>query len=154
MTGTAENGWLLSIERHIAAPPQTVWNILKNRMEEFWCPKPWRAEIVEQDWRPGGRSAMVMHGPDGEYHPMEGIFLEVEEGRRFTFTDAMTSEFMPKPAFMIGTIEILPDQDGTLYRGYCRHWTEEAMKRHEEMGFFEGWKIVADQLATLAEGEV
>ena len=24
------------------------------RVEEWWCPKPWTVEIVEQDWRAFG----------------------------------------------------------------------------------------------------
>jgi uncharacterized protein YndB with AHSA1/START domain len=34
-----------------------------------------------------------------------------------------------------------------------RHWSEEALKRHQEMGFEPGWTQVAAQLAELAEGE-
>jgi uncharacterized protein YndB with AHSA1/START domain len=32
-----------------------------------------------------------------------------------------------------------------------RHWSAEATKRHEHMGFHVGWGIVTDQLAALAE---
>ena len=35
----------LSITRTIAAPPAKVWDIMTNRIEEWWCPKPWRAEF-------------------------------------------------------------------------------------------------------------
>jgi len=51
-------------------------------MEEWWCPKPWTVEIIEQDWHAGGRSAMVMRGPNGEEMPQEGVFLEVSPGKR------------------------------------------------------------------------
>ena len=30
-----------------------------------------------------------------------------------------------------------------------RHWTEEARKQHEEMGFYQGWGQCADQLNEL-----
>ena len=144
----------LSVERHIAASPQTVWQIMTERTSEWWCPKPWRVEIVEQDWRAGGRSAMIMRGPEGEEMPMEGIFLDVVPQQRFIFTDAMTAEWQPHDAFMIGGFEIAPgDKGGTQYRAWARHWTEEAMKQHLEMGFKDGWSTVADQLAALAESE-
>jgi uncharacterized protein YndB with AHSA1/START domain len=48
----------LSVTRLIDAPVDTVWKIATERLEEWWCPKPWTAEIVEQDWRAGGRSAV------------------------------------------------------------------------------------------------
>jgi len=55
----------LSVERFIAAPPETVFKVWTGRREEWWCPKPWTTEVIEQDLRPGGRLAMVMRGPAG-----------------------------------------------------------------------------------------
>lgn len=142
----------LSITRHIAAPLKKVWDVLANRQEEWWCPVPWHAKIVEQDRRPGGRSAMVMYGPDGEEMPQEGIFLAWDEGRRFIVTDAVTHDFQPSGPFMIGIWEIAPEGDGTRYTASARHWTEEAMASHAEMGFEQGWNACADQLQALCEG--
>jgi uncharacterized protein YndB with AHSA1/START domain len=31
------------------------------------------------------------------------------------------------------------------------HWSEEAMREHEQMGFHEGWGKTADQLEDLAK---
>ena len=31
------------------------------------------------------------------------------------------------------------------------HWDEATAKRHEEMGFIEGWGACADQLVALAQ---
>lgn len=151
MTGTSSNGFELSVTRHIAAPPARVWEIMTKRMAEWWCPKPWTVEIIEQDWRAGGRSAMVMHGPDGQNFPNEGIILEVVPGRRWVSTDAFTAGWVPHEAFMVGTWEIAPESDGTRYTASARHWSEDAMKRHTEMGFMPGWSTAADQLAALAE---
>ena len=44
-----------------------------------------------------------------------------------------------------------PEGTGTRYTARVRHWSEEATKRHEAMGFSEGWGIVTDQLAEIAE---
>lgn len=144
----------LSVTRLIDAPVDLVWRIATERMPEYWCPRPWRTEIVEQDWRSGGRSAMIMHGPEGERHEMEGVFLEVTPGRRFVFTDAYRAGWIPQPEmFMTGIIEFTEEGDQTRYTGTARHWTAEARTRHESMGFTEGWSTVADQLAEIAEAE-
>ena len=45
----------LSVTRYIAARPETVWDVMVNRQAEWWCPKPWRAEVDLQDRRAGGR---------------------------------------------------------------------------------------------------
>lgn len=152
MTGTADNGWALTTSRTIAAPPANVWAAMTMRMEEYFCPRPWRCEVVEQDFRAGGRSATIMHGPDGERHENEGVFLEVVEGVRFVFTDAYRPGWIPSgQPFQTGTFEIAPEGDGTRVTGTARHWNEETMQRHEEMGFSAGWPVVFDQLAELVE---
>lgn len=142
----------LSVNRFIDAPPGKVWDVMTNRQEEWWCPKPWRAEIIEQDKRAGGRSSMMFKGPDGEESPQDGIFLAWDEGKRFVSTDAVTPDFQPAGPFMIGVWEIAPEGSGTRYTATARHWTEEAAKQHEEMGFTEGWGACADQLKELCEG--
>ncbi|MBN8831655.1 MAG: SRPBCC domain-containing protein [Sphingomonadales bacterium] len=142
---------ILSVSTYIDAPPQKVWEILTARQEEWWCPKPRRVEIVEQDWRPGGRAAMIMHGPNGEQMPQEGVFLEVAPGSHFISTDACTVGWKPAAPFMVGKWAIEPEGEGTRYTGSAQHWTQEAYTQHKEMGFLEGWGAVAQQLKALCE---
>jgi uncharacterized protein YndB with AHSA1/START domain len=141
----------LSVTRYIAAPPATVWDVLVNRQEEWWCPRPWRVEIVAQDRFPGGRSAMIMRGPDGEEMPHDGIMLAWEEGRRFASTDAIVGDLEPSGPFMIGIWEVEPEGEGTRYTARARHWSDEARDQHEAMGFVQGWEGCAAQLAELCE---
>lgn len=141
----------LSVTRYIDAPPEKVWDVMVNRQEEWWCPVPWRAEIDCAERRAGGRCEMTFHGPDGEKMPQNGIYLAYDEGRRFVTTDAVVGDFEPEGPFMIGIWEIAPEGDGTRYTARARHWTDEARKQHEEMGFEPGWGACADQLKTLCE---
>jgi uncharacterized protein YndB with AHSA1/START domain len=142
----------LSVERRIDAPVEDVWRTMIDRFDEWFCPRPWRAEARDIEWRPGGRSLVVMHGPDGEEMPNEGVILEYETNRRFVFTDAFTAGWHPSGPFMVGLFEIAPDGDGTRFTATARHWTDEALEQHRAMGFESGWSAVADQLKTLAEG--
>jgi len=143
----------LSITRFIAAPPEKVWDVLANRQEEWWCPKPWYAKIDEQDRRPGGVCNMTMYGPDGEVAPQIGIYLAYEEGKRFVSTDTVRfdGDFVPNGPFLIGFWEVEPEGTGTRYTARARHWTEEAMKQHADMGFLEGWNACTDQLQEICE---
>ena len=59
----------------------------------------------------------------------------------------------PAEAGMIGFWEIEPEGSGTLYTARARHWDAEAMERHREMGFDEGWGAVADGLKALCEAD-
>ena len=141
----------LSITRFIAAPPARVWDVMTGRIDEWWCPKPWRAVFDPLVRKAGGISNCTMYGPDGEVHPNPGMVLAWDEGRRFAFTDAIVGDLEPAGPFMIGIWSIEPEGDGTRYTACARHWTEEAAKKHAEMGFKEGWGACADQLVGLCE---
>lgn len=147
----AEAPYELTISRYIDAPPAKVWQILTHRLEEWFCPKPWRAEIASLEWRAGGPCNITMHGPAGERMDNQGVMLEVTPGERFVFTDAFDSDWNPLGPFMVGIIAIHPEANGTRYTGSARHWTAEAYQQHQEMGFTTGWSAVADQVAELAE---
>lgn len=155
MTETLEAPKELSVTRYIAATPAKVWEVMAERQEEWWCPKPWRVEVGAQDRRPGGRAAMTMFGPAGEVMPMEGVYLAYEPGKRFVTTDAITldgGDFDAAGPFMIGFWEIEAEGEGTRYTARARHWSSEAMEQHKTMGFLEGWGVCADQLAAICEG--
>jgi uncharacterized protein YndB with AHSA1/START domain len=144
----------LAVERYIDAPPEIVFKVWKERLEEWWAPKPWTTKVIEQDLRPGGRSAMIMTGPDGkETSPMEGVILEVVPNERVVFTNAFTVGWIPQAPFMVGFFTFAPEGKGTRYRAGSRHWDEATHKQHEAMGFNQGWSTVAAQLAALAESE-
>ena len=147
----SDNAHELSVTRFIQAPPAKVWQVMTDRQEEWWCPVPWRTEVIAQDKRPGGRCDMVFKGPDGEEEPQTGIYLAYDEGRRFITTDAVTFDFKPSGPFMIGIWEVAPEGGGTRYTATARHWTVEAMRQHDEMGFADGWGACADQLKALCE---
>lgn len=141
----------LSVTCLIDAEPAKVWDVLVNRTGEWWCPPPWRVEVTTWERRAGGRSEMVMYGPNGEVMPQKGLFLAWDEGRRIAFTDAVTADLEPAGPFMIGIMELAPDGGGTRYTARARHWTAEAAEQHKAMGFEDGWGKVADQLKALCE---
>lgn len=149
MTDIAE--FELSVTRLIAAPRERVWQVLIERTEDWWAPKPWRTEIIARDLRPGGRTAMIMHGPDGPTPVMEGVFLEVISGERLVTTDAYRAGWIPQQPFMTAIWQLADEGTGTRYTATARHWTAEAHRQHEGMGFIAGWTIVAGQLAALCE---
>ncbi len=141
----------LSVTRLIDAAPDKVWKVMTEQTNEWWCPKPWRAEMDFGAKRPGSASKAVMYGPDGEVNEHPGTILAWDEGRRFAFTDAIVGDLQPSGPFMIGIFEIAPEGNGTRYTGRARHWTPESMAHHKEMGFEQGWGAVADQFKALCE---
>ncbi|MEQ1405062.1 SRPBCC family protein [Neorhizobium sp. Rsf11] len=145
----------LQLVREMDVPADKLYKAwtTPERMGEWFCPKPWKVTEARMDIRPGGSSYILMEGPEGEKIPNYGIYLEVVPNRKLVFTDAYTSAWVPseKP-FMTAVVEFEDLGDGrTKYTATALHWTEEDRKAHEEMGFHEGWGIVAGQLEEIAK---
>ena len=146
----------LWIERVLDAPVDAIWTAWTEHLEAWWCPKPWTTELIALDLRPGGRSAMIMRGPNGEGgEPMEGVILEATAKRRIVFTNAVDAEWRPRVDAMANVVawfEFEPEGERTRYHAGARHWDADAMARHHALGFHQGWNMAADQLEAVAQG--
>ena len=81
-------------------------------------------------------------------------FLVVDELERLAFTNAIDSRWRPAnpdPVAMVAEILLDDHPAGTDYRVIVRHGDPAARARHEEIGFFDGWGSVTEQLAALVE---
>jgi uncharacterized protein YndB with AHSA1/START domain len=149
----------LVVERTLKASRDKVWRCWTEPklLGEWFCPKPWRAEITSQDLRAGGGQTMTLHGPEGEHMDLAGIYLEVKPQEKLVSTSAIAEGWIPvnhpEPGFPELQFVELSDAPGggTFLRWGARHWTEEAKKQHEAMGFEQGWNICVDQLDALAQ---
>jgi uncharacterized protein YndB with AHSA1/START domain len=142
----------MSVTEYIAAPRAIVWKVWADLKDEWFCPKPWRAQVVEQDLRAGGRSCIQMFGPNGEETgPMEGVFLEVVPQEKVVTTDAYSVGWAPQTPFLTTIWSFADEGDGTRFTATARHWDAEAMARHAEMGFHPGWDMMAAQFKALCE---
>ena len=120
--------------------------------KRWFAPKPYTTAVAEMDLRVGGATNMVMKGPDGQEMPNPGTILDVVPGRKLVFTDAYTGDWMPREGapFMTAVITFEPEGGKTRYTAAVRHWTDEDVKKHDAMGFHQGWGMCADQLEALA----
>jgi uncharacterized protein YndB with AHSA1/START domain len=60
----------LTVVKDFEAPPDVVWQAWTDSaiLDQWWGPKPWRAETKSMDFRPGGQWLYSMVGPSGERH--------------------------------------------------------------------------------------
>lgn len=152
---TSEDPRELGIARIVDAPRAVVWRCWTEPAlhQEWFCPKPWAATLIEYDLRPGGRDFVRMRGPEGEQVDMPGQFLEVVPGERLVFTDAFVGDWRPGagPPFMVGVVQLADAPGGkTQVRWSARHWSEETKDQHLAMGFEQGWGTCVEQLEELA----
>lgn len=145
----------LVMARIMDATPEQLFRVWTDPTltPQWFCPKPWRAETTKMDLRPGGASVTTMYGPDGEVFPNAGVYLEVVPNEKLVFTDFFTEGWVPSENPMmtaVVTFEARPDGK-TLYIARAGHPSAEKKAQHEQMGFEEGWGIVAEQLEALAK---
>jgi uncharacterized protein YndB with AHSA1/START domain len=144
----------LVLERVIDVPPELVWAAWTKpeHIKKWLTPAPWTTVDCEIDLRPGGMFRSVMRSPEGQDFPNMGCFLEVVPNRRLVWTDALLPGYRPSDnPFMTAVIDIEPQGKGTRYTATAIHRDEAARKKHEEMGFHEGWGKALDQLVALAK---
>lgn len=145
----------LTLGRLIAAAPEALYRCWTEPelIRRWFAPAPLTTEVLEMDVRPGGVQRLLMKALDGAEYPTGGVYLAVEPGRRLVFTDAFQAGWVPNPnLMMVGEISFAPQDGQTLYVARAGHWTLEAKRRHEQMGFHEGWGLCTEQLAAVAEG--
>ncbi len=145
----------LVLDRVLDASRDSLWRCWTDPelLKQWFCPKPWYVSEARLQLQAGGEFSTVMNGPEGERFENFGVLLALEPKTRLVFTDAFRPGWRPtgRP-FMVGEVRFEEAEGGkTHYRAVAMHWTAEAKKEHEQMGFHEGWGKAADQLEELAQ---
>jgi uncharacterized protein YndB with AHSA1/START domain len=149
----------LVFERTTSIPVEKLWQSWTHpeTLMKWFCPMPWKVTDCRIDLRAGGEFFNVMEGPGGEKMPNHGCYLEVIENQKLVWTGMMTKGFRPAPADHLGfhfvaTILFNTAEKGNSYKAIIAHADVEGRKKHEAMGFQEGWGKAFDQLVELMKG--
>lgn len=147
----------LTIQRVIQAPKETIWSAWTepDKLAKWWIPAPLTLRVDALELRPGGAFVTTMSEDGESFTPhVDAVFLVVEDGSRLVFTNAVNSSWhpaFPDPVAMTTEIILNDHADGTDYQAVVRHGSPEQRARHEELGFFDGWGTVTEQLAKSVE---
>ncbi len=146
----------LIFEATTTVPIEKLWKGWTDpeTLKKWFCPKPWKVTECRIDLRPGGEFFTVMQGPDNQQMPGHGCYLEVQENKKLVWTNMMSKGYRPEPPSttefsFVGTILFSKTDQGSLYQAIVRHSDEEGLKKHEQMGFHEGWGTAFNQLVKL-----
>jgi uncharacterized protein YndB with AHSA1/START domain len=155
MIQTSDADLDLTISRIIKAPRPIVWSAWtdRNSFEQWWVPAPARCKVLEMDLRPGGALVTQISENGGAFEPhVSGCFLAVDDLERIVFTNALVGGWRPaEQPFMTAIVTLRDHPMGTEYLAHVMHKSNADRTMHEEMGFYDGWGTVVEQLAVLAE---
>ncbi|MFY0568686.1 SRPBCC family protein [Archangium lansingense] len=145
----------LTISRVIKAPRAAVWRAWTDRasFEQWWVPAPARCKVLEMDLRPGGAFVTQLSENGGDFMPhLSGCFLAIDELERIVFTNSLVGGWRPaEQPFMSAIITLKDHPMGTDYVAHVMHKSNADRNTHKDMGFYDGWGTVTEQLAKLVE---
>lgn len=145
----------LTITRVIKAPRSTVWRAWREPacFAQWWVPAPSQCQVVAMELKPGGAFVTRISENGGEFMPhMNGCFLAVDETERIVFTTCLVGGWRPaEEPFITAVIRFVDHPLGTEYVAHVMHKSNADRSNHKEMGFYDGWGTVIEQLASFVE---
>lgn len=153
----------LVLERVVDVPRELVWAAWTKpkHIMKWFTPAPWTTVDCEIDLRPGGIFRTVMRSPEGQDFPNVGCYLEIVPNEKLVFTSALGPGYRPiiratntgscEELSFTAIIALEAHGSRTKYTAVAIHGDEASSKKHEEMGFYQGWGTTLDQLVALAK---
>lgn len=145
----------LRIERVLKVPRANVWRAWSDPLHvaEWWSEHPDQVVIDKMELAPGGAFNTRVKLPDGGSLICRACFLEVVEGKRIIFCDALSEGWRPNyEAFFSAIITMDDHPEGTLYSATARHKSPEDLEEHKGLGLLESWDAAIGRLEALARG--
>ncbi len=144
----------LLIEREFDAPVAQVWKAWtdSNLLDQWWAPKPWRAETKAMDFREGGQWLYCMVGPDHSRTWCQVNYESIIAEKSFTAEDAFCDENGNKNTSfpsMHWENEFSATQSGTRVRVEITFTSVEDLEKIIEMGFEPGFAAALGNLDEL-----
>jgi len=129
----------INIKREFDADLKLVWQAWTTAelLDQWWGPKPWRAETKTMDFREGGFWLYAMVGPEGEKHWSKANYIAIEKEKSFTQKDGFC------------------DENGTMNPSFPQNLVENSFNQKEnkvQVDMLLTFDTLADLETTLAMG--
>lgn len=141
----------MKVVREFEAPVERVWKAWTDStiLDQWWAPRPWKANTQSMDFKAGGRWLYYMEGPDGTRHYCCVNYDSITPGKAFQGLDAFCdekgniNEDFPR---MHWKIDFSKAGDGTKVEVEITFSSEADMEKIVEMGFKEGFAMAHNNL--------
>jgi uncharacterized protein YndB with AHSA1/START domain len=137
---------VLTLKRTFNADIKIVWEawIQPEHIAQWWGPKGRHVNVIQHEFKPGGKWKYVMLMPDGNEFISEGVYSEIIELKKIV----TSANFIPMTEGVILQILFEENDDKTNFTFSVIHPTEEYCKQQEKMGFYNGWGSTFNRLET------
>ncbi len=134
----------ITITKHLNAKPEAVWQAWtkKDILDQWWAPKPWKAETSKLELQENGSWQYAMVGPENERHYAKFQYTKIHEPKSIEGIDSFTDEKgfvnaeLPQAHWKI---EFRASGAGTDMKIVMASKTENAVEKILDMGFEEGF---------------
>lgn len=142
------------VEREFDATTANVWKTWTESelLDQWWAPKPWKAETKEMDFRESGVWLYCMVGPEGERHWCRVDYKSINRQKSFTCLDAFCDEngsVNQDFPTMYWKVDFSKADSGTIVRVEVTFSSEADLEKIVEMGFEEGFTSALGNLDEL-----
>jgi uncharacterized protein YndB with AHSA1/START domain len=137
----------LSLKKTFDAPIELVWEAWTQpeHIAQWWGPKGMKVNVLEHNFKTGGKWKYTMAMPDGSEFLSDGVYSEIIE-----FAKIVTSaNFRPMTEGVELRALFEKKGDKTNFTFSVVHPTEEYCKQQEKMGFYNGWGSAFNRLEEL-----
>ena len=141
----------LTLKKIFDAPIELVWEAWTEpkHIAGWWGPKGMTVQIIEHNFKVGGKWKYVMAMPNGSEFIGEGIYSEIVKLKKIV----TSANFIPMTEGV--EIKALFERSGkkTSFTFSVVHPTEEYCRAQEKMGFYNGWGSTFDRLAEYLQSQ-
>ena len=141
----------LLVARNFNAPVKTVWKAWTDPklLDEWWAPKPWKAETTSMDFKNGGTWIYSMNGPEGEKHWARADFEKIDSFKSYEAKDSFCDEngtINHEIPGMHWLVKFIEDNSKTKVEVIVTFESVEALQTIVQMGFKEGFSMAHENL--------
>jgi uncharacterized protein YndB with AHSA1/START domain len=141
----------ININREFDANLELVWDAWTNPeiLDQWWAPKPYRAETISMDFREGGMWLYAVINPENGKHWSKNDYYEIKPQSRFSGLDAFCDENgnvineMPRTRW---AIEFNKNDNTTLVTITAKYDSLVDLEKVLAIGFKEGFTMVLENL--------
>lgn len=141
----------IKVEREFSAELPLVWRAWTDSeiLDQWWAPKPWKAETKSQDFVEGGTWLYCMVGPEGDRHWSLCEYKSIKPEKSFSGLDGFCDEegnintALPRSQWNVGFAE---DGEHTKVSIFISYDKLEDLETIVQMGFKEGFSMGMENL--------